>query len=74
MSSQLQHIRVELANVEHALEKVHHGIDRVLDGLAEIGGEGTGAVHLACALAELRAGFIVLENEIDSGKREGGAP
>jgi hypothetical protein len=70
--SELQHIRVELDNVEHTLEKVHDGIDHVLDALATVGGEGQGSVELTYALADLRAAYTVLENEIASGKREGG--
>jgi hypothetical protein len=74
VSTQLQHIRVELDNAQHTLEKLHDGIDHVLDALAIIKAEQPGALELTYALADLRSAYTLLENEIEGGEREGGAP
>ncbi len=73
MSSELRHISVELDNVRYSLEKLHDGIDHVLDALAIIKAEKPGALELTYALASLRSAYTALESEVGGGKRKGGA-
>jgi hypothetical protein len=62
--------KLELDNVEHALKELHDGIDYVLDALAIIRAEKPGSLELTYALGSLRSAYTVLENEVESSKRE----